>query len=435
MKPVIRVENLGKRYRIGTSRAAYGSLRDAIGELTRSAFRFKKREAPDASSTIWALQDVSFTVQPGEIVGVIGRNGAGKSTLLKVLARVTEPTTGRVELYARLGSLLEVGTGFHPDLTGRENVYLNGAILGMKRLEIKRKFDDIVAFAEIEKFIDTPVKFYSSGMYMRLAFAVAAYLEPEVLVVDEVLAVGDAEFQNKCLGKMGEIRKDGRTVIIVSHNMASIVNLCQRALLLDNGKIVSQGEPDEVVTAYLGRSRSVGGEIVWRDREQAPGNEMVRLRAVRILQDGITGPTVDVAISKDVIIEITYENLQEGNPLYSGIWLKDQRGTFVLSSANLSSMNLTTDPWYGQPHPCGMFKSVCRIPANFLNDSGYNIAVIVGKVPSKTQILEESLLSFRVHDTGEMRKEYLGSWTGPVVRPRLAWKTDYLGADERILRD
>jgi lipopolysaccharide transport system ATP-binding protein len=325
-----------------------------------------------------------------------------------------------------MGSLLEVGTGFHPELTGRENVFLNGAILGMARAEISRKFDEIVAFAEIDKFLSTPVKHYSSGMYMRLAFAVAAFLEPEILVVDEVLAVGDVEFQQKCLGKMGELRKHGRTVLIVSHNMASIVNLCQRALLLDQGNIIAEGVPAEVIQKYLSQPKSVSGQIVWPDLETAPGNDDVRLRSVSILQEGIAGPTADVGISKEVLVAIVYENLKEGAPLYSGIWLKTGSGTFVLSSGNAPSMSLAADPWYAKPHPRGTFRSVCRIPGNFLNEGSYVITAIVGKVPQNTQILEESVVSFQVHDTGEMRKEYLGSWAGPVVRPKLAWNTDQI---------
>jgi lipopolysaccharide transport system ATP-binding protein len=428
MKPIIRVENVSKQYAIGARKASYRTLRETLTQAVRAPLGRVRRSEPSSEGMIWALKEISFEVRPGEILGIIGRNGAGKSTLLKVLSRITEPTTGRIELYGRLGSLLEVGTGFHPELTGRENVYLNGAILGMKRGEIERKFDEIVAFAEIEKFLDTPVKYYSSGMYMRLAFAVAAYLEPEILVVDEVLAVGDSEFQKKCLGKMGEISREGRTVLLVSHNLPSIINLCQRALLLSSGKLLDEGPPGEVIQNYLSIARSAGGEVVWPDPEQAPGNEIVRLLAVRIFQEGIEGPTGDVDISKEVLVQITYENLQERAPLYSALWLKDQMGTFVLSSGNASSMSLTDDPWYGRPHPRGVFQSVCRLPGNFLNDGPYSITAIVGKVPNKTQILEESVLSFHVHDTGEMRKEYLGSWAGPVVRPRLAWNTDYLGA-------
>lgn len=428
MKPIIKVENVSKLYRIGAPEAAHQAWRSKLRTAVRSPFRSIRNQLSGSGETIWALKDINFAVQPGEILGIIGRNGAGKSTLLKVLSRITEPTTGRIELYGRLGSLLEVGTGFHPELTGRENIYLNGAILGMKRTEIERKFDEIVAFAGIDKFLDTPVKHYSSGMYTRLAFAVAAHLDPEILLVDEVLAVGDADFQKKCLGKMEDISREGRTVLLVSHSMPSIVNLCQRAILLRNGEVVKAGRPDDVVQEYLASARSSDGEIVWPDPALAPGTEVVRLHSVRILQEGIDGPTADVDISKDVLVQITYHNLQEGAALYSGIWLKDHLGTFILSSANLHSMSLTEDAWYGRPHPRGLFQSVCRIPGNFLNDGNYNITAIIGKVPANTQITEEQVLSFHVHDTGEMRKEYLGTWHGPVIRPRLAWNTDFIGA-------
>ncbi|RLB00320.1 MAG: ABC transporter ATP-binding protein [Deltaproteobacteria bacterium] len=250
----IRVENLSKRYRIG-QREGYLALRDVLARGLKAPFRLLKRDSQNLSRRsneyIWALKDVSFEVKRGEVVGIIGRNGAGKTTLLKILSRITEPTEGYAEVRGRVGSLLEVGTGFHPELTGRENIYLNGAILGMKKREIDRKFDEIVAFAEVEKFIDTPVKYYSSGMYVRLAFAVAAHLEPEILLVDEVLAVGDAAFQKKCLGKMGDVAKEGRTVLFVSHNMAAIERLCQRALLLDKGNLILSGHAQELVARYL----------------------------------------------------------------------------------------------------------------------------------------------------------------------------------------
>ena len=244
--PAIRVSGLGKRYRIG-ERMRYKSLRESISNAVTTTFRGTRR----TEETIWALKDVSFEVAPGEVVAVIGRNGAGKSTVLKILSRITEPTEGRVELHGRVGSLLEVGTGFHLELTGRDNIYLNGAILGMKRAEILRKFDEIVAFAEVEKFIDTPVKHYSTGMHLRLAFAVAAHLEPEILLVDEVLAVGDAAFQNKCLGKMGEVARTGRTVLLVSHNMGSALALADRGLLFQDGHLVSSGAAGEIVARYL----------------------------------------------------------------------------------------------------------------------------------------------------------------------------------------
>ena len=250
----IRVENLSKMYRIGRAQQRHDTLRDALVAAVRAPLERLRRDShgyDDAKDTIWALKDVSFNVKRGEVVGIIGRNGAGKTTLLKVLCRITEPTEGRAVINGRVGSLLEVGTGFHPELTGRENIYLNGAILGMKRAEIERKFDEIVAFAEIEKFMDTPVKRYSSGMYVRLAFAVAAHLEPEILLVDEVLAVGDAAFNKKCLGKMGDVAREGRTVLFVSHNMAAVENLCSKAVLLENGQITSVGDVSHVVQWYL----------------------------------------------------------------------------------------------------------------------------------------------------------------------------------------
>jgi homopolymeric O-antigen transport system ATP-binding protein len=251
----IRVEHLGKRYRIG-QRERYGALRDTLAELVAVPFRRLKtvggRGATRGEDAIWALRDVSLEVEHGEVLGIIGHNGAGKSTLLKILSRITEPTEGRAEVFGRVGSLLEVGTGFHPELTGRENIYLNGAILGMKRSEITRRFDEMVAFAEVERFIDTPVKRYSSGMYLRLAFAVAAHLEPEILLVDEVLAVGDAAFQKKCLGRMGDVAREGRTVLFVSHNLPSIEKLCNRVIVIDGGRITIQGDPVTCIAAYLG---------------------------------------------------------------------------------------------------------------------------------------------------------------------------------------
>ncbi len=259
MKPIIRVENLSKQYRLGTQQASYATLRDSLTNAVAAPFRrFKNpnsaiRHPP--SDMIWALKDINFEVMSGEVVGIIGRNGAGKSTLLKILSRITEPTTGKIDLYGRVSSLLEVGTGFHPELTGRENIYLNGAVLGMKRAEITRKFDEIVAFAEIEKFLDTPVKHYSSGMYMRLAFSVAAHLEPEILIVDEVLAVGDIAFQQKCLSKMGDVAKEGRTVLFVSHNLQAVGSLCTRAVLLDGGVVIRDDSPPEVIRRFLNQQK------------------------------------------------------------------------------------------------------------------------------------------------------------------------------------
>src|ERR1051325_514167 len=279
MKPIIRVKKVSKEYGVGPSQSTYVTLRDSVASAVRATFKRGNRRSA-GQEILWALRDVSFEIAPGEVVGIIGRNGAGKSTLFKVLSRITEPTTGRVELYGRVASLLEVGTGFHPELTGRENIFLNGAILGMKREEIARNFDEIVAFAELERFIDTPVKRYSSGMYVRLAFAVAAHLEPEILIVDEVLAVGDVRFQRKCLDKMEGVSKEGRTVLFVSNNMPAITRLCERAILLDQGEIIEDGAASRVVSAYLGSTAAgSAGVREWPDASRAPGDEVVRLRA------------------------------------------------------------------------------------------------------------------------------------------------------------
>lgn len=424
----IQAVGLGKEYSIGP-RERYQSLRDVITDAARAPF---SRRSGKAHQTIWALRDASFDLMRGEVLGVIGRNGAGKSTLLKLLSRITEPTEGFADIRGRVGALLEVGTGFHPELTGRENIFLNGAILGMTRAEIVRKFDEIVAFANVEKFIDTPVKHYSSGMRVRLAFAVAAHLEPEILVVDEVLAVGDHEFQKKCLGKMGEVGRSGRTVLLVSHNMPSVLNLCTRAILLDGGRIVASGNPSEIVKTYLSSVKSAEGEVIWDNPETAPGNDVVRLSSVSIRQPDDPTFTADVDISKDVLVEVTYWNLCDGARLYPAIWLKDQLGTFVLSSSNHRSISFGKDPWDDRPHPVGLYRSVCRIPGNFLNEGMYSIAAIVGRGVSDTQVLEDFVISFTVHDTGEMRQEYLGGWVGPVVRPRLEWVTERLEGDPTV---
>jgi lipopolysaccharide transport system ATP-binding protein len=430
-KFAIRAEGLGKKFRLG-ERERYKALRDTLTWAAAAPFRALSRLASGQSpfrrperEEFWALTDVCFEIARGEVVGLIGRNGAGKSTLLKILSRIIEPTTGRALFRGRVGSLLEVGTGFHPELTGRENIYLNGAILGMRKAEINRKFDEMVAFAEVEKFLDTPVKHYSSGMYVRLAFAVAAHLEPEILLVDEVLTVGDHEFQKKCLGKMGDIGRDGRTVLLVSHNLPSIVNLCQRAILLNAGRVAREGQAAEVVQEYLSTARSAGGEVVWPDPAQAPGNDIVRLHAVRIFQNGMGSPTASVDISKDIDIQIEYWNFREDIQLHQAIWLRDQTGTLVLSSSNHKSISLTEDSWYGRPHPMGLFQSVCRIPGNFLNEGLYSVTAIIGRGVSDTLVLEDYALSFHVQDTGEMRKEFLGVWVG-TVRPRLAWHTEYI---------
>jgi len=307
----IRVENLSKLYRIGGRQERYKTLRESLTGAVTAPFRrlwsvVRGQSSAVANETIWALKDVSFEVQRGEVVGIIGRNGAGKTTLLKVLSRITEPTKGYAEIHGRVGSLLEVGTGFHPELTGRENIYLNGAILGMKRAEIDRKFDEIVAFAEIEKFISTPVKHYSSGMHVRLAFAVAAHLEPEILLVDEVLAVGDVAFQRKCLGKMEDVSHEGRTVLFVSHNMAAISHLCERAVLLDLGRIVRYGDTSDVVSSYLEMAES-DSKVLLVDRRDRKGSGELRVQSIT-LRNGMGEEVKSFRVGETAVFELAYES-------------------------------------------------------------------------------------------------------------------------------
>ena len=353
----IRVEQLGKRYRLG-EREPYKALRDVITTAFSAPFRHptSRQDGPENDSRhIWALKDVSLEVEQGEVMGIIGRNGAGKTTLLKLLSRITEPTRGRAEIHGRVGSLLEVGTGFHPELTGGENVYLNGAILGMKRAEISRKFGDIVGFAELEGFIDTPVKRYSTGMFMRLAFAVAAFLEPEILMVDEVLAVGDAPFQQKCLGKMEDVARGGRTVLFVSHNMAAVSNLCSVAYLLDKGEVVTSGIPQDVIQQYLAMVRT-SYAVPLREREDRTGDGQMRLTGVSF-RDKWGKPLGVVACGQDVEIWLSYE-AADGRPLRNvvvGIPFFDTFGQTVISCGN----ELTGQVFESLP-PRG--EIVCRIP-------------------------------------------------------------------------
>ena len=425
MRSMIRVENISKEYRIGARRAAYTTLRESLTEKFRAPFDLLRRKQVQREN-IWALRDVSFEVEPGEAVGVIGRNGAGKSTLLKILSRITEPTHGRIELYGRVGSLLEVGTGFHSELSGRENIYLSGAILGMKGEEIKRKFDEIVRFAEVEKFIDTPVKRYSSGMYMRLAFAVAAHLEPEILLVDEVLAVGDAAFQKKCLGKMSEVAKEGRTVLFVSHNMTAVNQLCPRAFMLADGQIARFGETSEVIAEYLKEGSGGGGEWVWKDPRRAPGNDHIRLHLVRVLSNGEVAS--EVSIDREVTIQVEFWNYAPGiRNICANVYLLDGMGTTVLSTGSTPAANSLPEQWFDKPHPAGLFRAFCTLPANFLNEGTYYISVyIVTLGPLIVEAEAPQALSFSVFDTGVMREAGGGSrWDG-VVRLRLPWQTEFV---------
>ena len=429
MSTIIRAENLSKQYFIEASRPRAGSLRDSLGGLLKRRMKRIGGAARRRGQEFWALSDVSFSVKQGEVVGIVGRNGAGKSTLLKVLSRITEPTEGRAELYGRVGSLLEVGTGFHHELTGRENIYLNGAMLGMKRGEIERKFDEIVAFAEMDKFLDTPVKRYSSGMYTRLAFAVAAHLEPEILLVDEVLAVGDASFQKKCLGKMGEVAQGGRTVLYVSHNLGSMANLCPRAILLESGRKTDDGPTPGVIGHYISGGRETGGERVWTDPQNAPGGDKVRLRSVKIVSGGQV--TSDVDISEEVRVEIEFWNYRPGLRLAASIHLLDKTMTGILSSINAHSATPAPDEWFNEPHPAGLYRTACVLPANFLNEGAYHINALVLSDVSRVEAFAEEAVTFTVHESGEMRREFGGEWLG-VVRPKLAWRTEQLSDGEGV---
>ena len=331
MKSIVRVDSVSKRYRIGASAAAYQTLRDSLTSALRKPFR---RNSHSNSEILWALRDVSFEIAAGEVVGIIGRNGAGKSTLLKVLSRITEPTQGRVELFGRIGSLLEVGTGFHPELTARENIYLNGAILGMRRTEIKRKFDEIVAFSEVEKFIETPVKHFSSGMYVRLAFAVAAHLEPEILIVDEVLSVGDASFQKKCLGKMGDVARAGRTVLFVSHNLGAVAQLCSRGIVLKQGRTVFDGEVSAAISSYVDEMRDSANTATFADE---PDKDM------QILSMSVVSPDGEVISSQphtepfSIVIKYRMSNWTEGAHVCLDVFTEN--GTRLLWATDVNTVD------------------------------------------------------------------------------------------------
>ncbi len=421
----ILCESLGKRYRIG-QRERYKTLRDTLAESVRapiqrlaSGFRGSNGDHGQGDNTFWALKDVSFEVRHGEVIGIIGRNGAGKSTLLKILSRITKPTTGKGMIHGRVGSLLEVGTGFHPELTGRENILLNGAILGMRRAEIERKFDEIVAFAEIDKFLDTTVKHYSSGMYVRLAFAVAAHMEPEILLVDEVLAVGDAGFQKKCLGKMGNVAREGRTVLFVSHNMTAVQSLCDIVIWLDKGRVVGLGESGLVVSQYLKSAAVYSAEQEWPDLQSAPGNESVRLHRVRVRP--MSKLQLDqITVSTAFAIETSYWNLKEEARLNLSLVLYNQEGVCVFAS------NSVDEPkWHGRPFPEGLFQSICHVPGNLLNDGVYRVVVMIVSDTTRVIYRHEDAVMFEIYDDANRRGDWYGKQIG-VVRPQLEWSTELL---------
>jgi homopolymeric O-antigen transport system ATP-binding protein len=417
MATAISVQGISKRYRIGQYQTAYGTLRDALSGGVR---RIVAREHHDEERDMWALRDVSFDVPDGEVLGIVGRNGAGKSTLLKVLTRIVSPTEGRAEIRGRVGSLLEVGTGFHPELTGRENVFLNGSILGMRQREIVSKFDEIVDFAGVGPFLDTPVKRYSSGMSVRLAFAVAAHLEPEILLVDEVLAVGDAEFQRRCLGRMEDLSESGRTVVFVSHQMQAVAQLCDRAIWLDHGRVEREGPASDVVAEYLQAGYGAGSRREWADRATAPGNDLVRLRSVRVVQDGEERGAVDVR--EPVGIEIRIEVLRLGKPIFPKIKVYDSRGDVAFNAMDTSARWL-------DPSPTGEYVTTAWIPGNYLNEGLTTVDVSIASLGApklSPQASGRSAVAFHVQDPAEgdsARGLFSGQWQG-VVRPMLEWTTE-----------
>ena len=419
MPPAICVDNLSKSYRLGLTHS--GSVRDLINRTASRIFRPAQHTsvvstlspsiirpfAGELLDLFWALRDVSFAVQPGEVVGIIGKNGAGKSTLLKILSRITPPTRGRVETRGRVASLLEVGTGFHPELTGRENVFLNGAILGMMRSEVARKLDAIVAFAEVGKFLDTPVKRYSSGMYVRLAFAVAAHLDPEILIVDEVLAVGDAGFQKKCLGKMSEVSTAGRTVLFVSHNMVAVRSLCEHALWLANGTVTAFGPTQQVIGKYLSGNQQSTHERRWDRIEDAPGDSTARIHSVA-LRPHSASPGDPIVTATPINIECEVSCAQVGLELNVAILVYDQQG--ICAFASDSPTTLSTG---------SRIRSVCMIPGNLFNDGTYRIDVMLVRDTSTQVARVEQALQFEVV-ASQRNGNWFGKWPG-IVRPQLDW--------------
>ena len=429
MTTAISVKNISKQYRIGAAQQKfqYNMFRDVIVDTLMTpvrviqALRGKGMRGTTSTSTIWALDDVSFDLEEGKVLGIVGRNGAGKSTLLKILSRVTEPTKGTVSVRGRVGSLLEVGTGFHPELSGRENIYMNGAILGMKRAEIDKNFDEIVAFSEVGQFIDTPVKRYSSGMYLRLAFAVAAHLEPEILVVDEVLAVGDAEFQRKCLGKMNDVAQEGRTVLFVSHNMSAILRLTQEAIVLNKGKLIKRAPSPEAVDFYLSSGQAESGQRMWGADEVPVASTPFKPVAVR-LKDR-SGNVVDTIRSVEPLtVEWEYQLDAPVTGLRVGMYLSTMRGEYIFTAFDTDDAKQYEQ--FGA-RQAGRYISRCTIPADFFNEGRYSLGVNASSFGVKRYFMDENALSFNVDISGAPGTQWPELRQGPV-RPRFDWKIEKL---------
>jgi lipopolysaccharide transport system ATP-binding protein len=423
----VRMENLGKLYRIGQM-VGYKTLRESLMSAAVIPLRRLRSASHEPSAIthqpnyIWALKDVSFEIKQGEGVGIIGRNGSGKTTLLKILSRITAPTEGYAEVHGRVGSLLEVGTGFHPELTGRENIYLNGTIIGMKKTEVERKFDEIVAFAEIEKFLDTPVKRYSSGMYVRLAFSVAAHLEPDILLVDEVLAVGDGAFQKKCLGKMEDVAKGGRTVLFVSHNMGMITSLCKRAILLEEGRLVAQGLTSETVLTYYNRGRFSPYAVDFTRSARRIGDHLAILLEAHIEDmDGNLVPEVDIRYPFKIKMRYALHE-KVPKPPYPNFHFFDARGEYAFVSSSNKHASLGTD--------VGTYEAECIIPGYLLNNGVYFIGLALTFTHQGIHVsfYEKDALSVNVRDPIDKTLDDVRSgYSGPIpgtVRPRLEWKIE-----------
>jgi lipopolysaccharide transport system ATP-binding protein len=427
MTTAISVRNLGKQYKIGATQQKfrYGMFRDVLVDTLMTpvriyrALRGQGMRGTNGTATIWALNDVSFDLEEGKVLGIVGRNGAGKSTLLKILSRVTEPTKGTVTVRGRVGSLLEVGTGFHPELTGRENIYMNGAILGMKRAEIDNKFDEMVDFSEVGQFIDTPVKRYSSGMYLRLAFAVAAHLEPEILVVDEVLAVGDAEFQRKCLGKMSDVAQQGRTVLFVSHNMSAILRLTQEAIVLKKGQLIKRASSPEAVDFYLSSGQAESGERVW-EAEDIPATS-APFRPIRLRLKDRSGKIVDTIRSTEpVTVEWEYCLDTAITGLRVGMYLNTMRGESVFTAFDTDDAKQYEQ--FGA-RQAGRYISRCEIPADFFNEGRYSLGVNASSFGIRRYFMDENALSFNVDISGAPGTQWPEVRQGPI-RPRFDWKIE-----------
>lgn len=409
MKPILEIQNVSKKFRIQHEAQPYLSLRDSV----MSVFR----KSGSSTEEFYALKDVSFNVYPGDSIGIVGKNGAGKSTLLKILSKITPPSSGKIISRGRIASLLEVGTGFHPELSGRENIFLNGSILGMKQEEIRKNFDAIVDFAGVEKFIDTALKHYSSGMQLRLAFAVAAFLENEILIIDEVLAVGDAEFQKKCMLKMEDISHNhGRTILFVSHNLNAINSLCAHAILMRGGHLQKKGTSQEIVNHYLSNDNTSTSSVVWKN-DEAPGDEEAKLLSARIIDEhGQELKAID--ISQKIGIEMVYEVTVEDKPKIPNIHLHTFKGDCVFVCSEREDSKLAA---------IGKFKSVAWIPANFLNVEVYSVGLALSTMaPVKTHFWVKDSLIFETNENIKNRVNSYNQNIPGIIRPSLNWETNLL---------